>query len=133
MALSKAQQSYLRFLGHAPERPREPEPDFAPPPPYPVVWVVLDREDSFNRREVYAQTAYRAYELSGISRDGQRLSYSQCHVYHSEHLSKKGVEALVGMLQKLCEPGESKPKRARRRSDLKLNGHSKLNGKGESK
>jgi hypothetical protein len=98
-------------------KPKQPERDFAPPPPEAVVWVVLDRQNTENRREAFAQTAYRAFELSGIARDGQRLSYGECHVFYSEHSTrKKWVDALVDALQRLCAPRKS-------------NGHSKLNGK----
>ena len=102
-------------------KPKEPERDFAPPPPYPVVWVVMDQQDTFNRRETFAQTAYKAFELSRITRDGLPLSYGECHVYHSEYLSKKGVDALVDGLQKLC----AKPTKAKKNSKLngKANGH----------
>jgi hypothetical protein len=97
-----------------------PERDFEPPPPHEVVWIVVDRDDTFNRREALAQTAYRAYELSGIMRDGQRLSYSQCHVFQSEYFTKKLADAVCGGLKALCAPREKS----------KLNGHSKKNGKG---
>lgn len=101
-------------------KPREPEKDFAPPPPYPVVWVVMDREDTFNKREAFAQTAYRAYELSGIARDGVPLSFSECHVYYSEHLTRRGVEALVSALEKLC----ARPKKSKQNGiGRKANGH----------
>jgi len=107
-------------------QPKEPEPDFAPPPPHEIMWVVVEQADTFNRKEELAQTAYRAYELSGIMRDGQRLSYSQCHVFQSEYLTKKLADSISWGLRALCAPRIEPPKKSKPNS--KLNGHS-LNGK----
>jgi hypothetical protein len=107
----------VRVLSEKPER------DFAPPPPTEVVWVVVDQDDTFNRREALAQTAYRAYELSGIMRDGQRLSYSQCHVFHSEHLTKKLADSIGWGLRALCSRPPPPKLEKKTKSNGKANGH----------
>jgi hypothetical protein len=82
--------------------------DFAPPPSHSVVWVILDRKNTDNMRTGFAQTAYQAYEASGIQRDGQRLSYGDCHVFYSECLTRKyTIEKLFELLAALTKKRKS--------------------------
>ncbi len=100
----------------------EPERDFAPPPPHRVMWVIVDQKDKTHFEKAYAQTAYRAYELSGIQREGRRLCYSEVEVSESESLTHALWRDML--FDFLIALHVKKPTKS-----SKLNGHSGLNGK----
>lgn len=107
----------VRQLGAKPgTRAKPKERDFAPPPPTPVEWVVVDSLDPTNTRKAVAQTAFRAHELSGIMRNGQRLAYGECVVFYAEVVEQ--AAALITFLEKV-----SAPRAVTKKSNGKANGH----------
>jgi hypothetical protein len=90
-----------------------------------VVWVVTDRKDRGNFAHGFAQNAYRAWQLSGIMRDGVRLNFSDVDVHISEMKTLEYTrQCLFNLLAAL---GRGPKKRGNRKLNGKLNGHG--NGK----
>jgi hypothetical protein len=119
---------------------RRPQSDFerpgGEPPGEPEVWVIVEQRDASNRVTQVAQTAYTAFELSGIkSREGLLLSYSEVVVTHSEPATKArqidGMEAgMRHIFSPPKPPRETRPTKFRR-TKSKLNGHSKTKGESD--
>lgn len=87
-----------------------PQSDFerpgGEPPGEPEVWVIVEEKDASNRVMEVAQTAYTAFELSGIkSREGLLLAYSQVVVTHSEPATKaRQVDGLEAGMRHIFSP-----------------------------
>lgn len=117
---------------------KEPERDFAPPV-HPVVYFVVDKLDPKNRVTVGTRLAYDAWKLSTIKSTivkgddpneplrkwpGIGMCFSECEVTSPEDPGPtlQQVDAIEAFARALC------PKKP----DSKLNGQSKLNGKGSA-
>jgi hypothetical protein len=90
-----------------------------------VAWAVVDELDPTNVRVAVGQTAFKAFENSGILRDGRRLSFGQCRVTYSERKTQEmWIEALVDAMQKLFSPAPPPRPCGFRKCRRRMNGSS---------